>query len=292
MELRVLHYFLAVAREESISAAAESLHITQPTLSRQMRDLEEELGKQLLIRGNRKLTLTEEGVLLRKRAEEIIDLVGKTEAEITRPDELIGGDVSIGGGETEGMRLIAKTVQNIQILYPEVKFHFFSGNAEDVTEKLDKGLIDFGVLIEPADVTKYDFIKLPTTDVWGVLMRKDSPLAKKECIRPDDLQNIPLICSSQSMVRNEMSGWLGINYEKLNIVSTYNLIYNAKLLVEEGVGYALGLDKLVDVSEKDNLCFKPLEPKLEVGLVLVWKKYQVFSKATELFLNQIQESFI
>lgn len=292
MELRVLRYFLAVAREESISAAAETLHLTQPTLSRQLMDLEEELGKKLFLRGNRKVTLTEDGVLLRKRAGEIVDLVEKTESEFHEPEEWIGGDIYIGGGETDAMRLIARAAKEFQALHPQVRYHLFSGNAEDVTERLDKGLLDFGVLIEPADLKKYDLMKLPATDVWGVLMPKDSPLAARGAVRKEDLWDLPLLVSRQSLGQNEIYTWLGRNAEALNIVTTYNLIYNAALMVEEGMGYALTLDRLVNTAGDSKLCFRPLEPRQEVGLDIVWKKYQVFSRATEKFLEYLQENFM
>lgn len=289
MEFRVLQYFLAIAREETISKAAESLHITQPTLSRQMKGLEEQLGKQLFIRGNRKINLTEEGILLRQRAEEIISLVEKTESEIMHSDTTISGDIYIGSGETEGMRILAKVIDTCHKEYPKIKFHLYSGNSQDVVEKIENGLIDFGVLIEPADISKYDFIKIPVKDKWGVLMRKDSPIASLKSITADTLKKLPLICSSQEIVKNEISGWLNDDYNKLNIVATYNLIYNASLLVEEGSGYALGLDKLINTSGNSKLCFIPLEPKLEVGLTLIWKKYHLFSKATSYFLNQLRK---
>lgn len=289
MEFRVLQYFLAIAREETISKAAESLHITQPTLSRQMKGLEEQLGKQLFIRGNRKINLTEEGILLRQRAEEIISLVEKTESEIIHSDTTISGDIYIGSGETEGMRILAKVIDTCHKEYPKIKFHLYSGNSQDVVEKIENGLIDFGVLIEPADISKYDFIKIPVKDKWGVLMRKDSPIASLKSITADTLKKLPLICSSQEIVKNEISGWLNDDYNKLNIVATYNLIYNASLLVEEGSGYALGLDKLINTSGNSKLCFIPLEPKLEVGLTLIWKKYHLFSKAASYFLNQLRK---
>lgn len=288
MELRVLRYFLAVAKEESITAASETLHVTQPTLSRQHMELEEEFGKKLFIRGNRKITLTDEGILLRKRAEEIVELVEKTETEITASDEIINGDIYIGGGETDAMRIIAHIVKKLQEKYPQVKYHLFSGNADDVTERLDRGLLDFGVVIEPANIQKYDYLKLPATDTWGVLMRKDSPLAQNTVIKPKDLHNIPLLCSRQSMVGKGISQWIGKDFEKLDIVATYNLVYNASLMVEEGIGYALSLDKLVNTTGNSALCFKPLEPKLEVGLNIVWKKSQVFSKAAKKFLEMLE----
>jgi DNA-binding transcriptional LysR family regulator len=289
MELRVLRYFLAVAREESISRAAEFLHITQPTLSRQLIEMEKALGKKLFIRGNRKITLTEAGMFLFKRAQEIVDLVDNTEAEFTRSDEIISGEIHIGGGETDAVRIVAKTVKKLRVNYPNIRYHLFSGNADDVTERLDRGLLDFGILIEPADIKKYYYLRLPATDTWGILMRKDSPLASLNTIKSEILWNLPLLCSRRTLVRNKISGWLEDDYEKLNIIVTYNLIYNAALMVEEGVGYALCLDKLVNTTSNSNLCFKPLEPRVEVNLDIVWKKYQVFSRAAGLFLNQLKK---
>ncbi len=290
MEIRLLKYFLAVSREENITAAAESLHITQPTLSKQLMELEDELGKKLLIRGKRKITLTEDGILLRKRAGEIIDLLEKTQAELKNMDnEIISGDIYIGAGETEGMRIIAKLSSKLQKKYPNIHYHLFSGNSEDVIEKLDKGLIDFGVLIEPTDIKKYGYVKLPVYDTWGVLMRKDSDLAKKDYIEPNDLLDIPLLCSRQALANNEFSIWFGDNTEKLNVVATYNLIYNASLYVEEGFGYAVTLDKLINLTDDSNLCFKPIIPNLKANLVMVWKKYQVFSKTTQVFLDELQK---
>ncbi len=292
MEVRVLRYFLAVAREESISGAAESLHLTQPTLSRQLMDLEAELGRKLLIRGSRKVTLTEEGVLLRKRAEEILDLMEKTRSELCETDEAdITGDIYIGGGETDAMRLIARTAKELQAAYPRIRYHLYSGNGEDVSERLDKGLLDLGILVEPFDMKKYDSIQLPATDIWGVLMRKDSPLAEKEHIQPEDLWELPLLTSRQTMAQKELMAWLGKGREELHIVSTYNLIYNASLMVEEGLGYALSLDRLINTTGDSALCFRPLRPKLEVGLDIVWKKYQVFSPATAKFLERLQAKF-
>lgn len=288
MELRVLRYFLAVAREETISAAANAVYVTQPTLSRQMMELEEELGKTLFIRGKRKITLTEEGMFLRKRAQEILALVEKTESAFNVAEKDIRGDVWIGGGETDAMRLIARAVHTLQVLHPHISYHFFSGNAEDVAERLDRGLVDFGIFIEPADMAKYDFIKLPMTDTWGVLMRKDSPLATKQVVHPKDLLGLPLLCSAQPMVRNVISGWMGDNYEKLHIIATYNLLYNASIMVEEEIGYALCLDGIIKTSDDSPLCFRPLEPKLEVGLDIVWKRSQIFSKAATKFLEHLQ----
>lgn len=290
MEIRVLRYFLAVAREESISKAAQALHITQPTLSRQIMDLERELGCKLFSRGgrNHKLTLTQDGLLLRKRAEEITTLIDKTESEFSSSDSLVSGDIYIGGGETDAMRIIARAARELKKEHPGIRYHLFSGNADDVTEKLDSGLLDFGILIEPADIGKYNYIRLPATDRWGLLMVKDSPLAEKERITPTDLEDLPLIVSRQTLVRNEISGWTGGEFERLNIVATYNLVFNASLMVDEGFGYALCLDKLVNTSRDSGLCFRPLYPQLEAHLDIVWKKYREFSKAEEKFLSALK----
>ena len=291
MDIRILRYFLAVVREESISGAAEFLHITQPTLSRQLMDLEEELGVKLLNRGkrNRRITLTEEGMLLRKRAEEIVALTDKTISEFDTSHDIISGDIFIGGGETNAMRLIARIGKRLQADYPMIRYHLFSGNADDVAERLDKGLLDFGLFIGTANMERYNYLRLPETDTWGLLMRNDSPLSAKESIQAKDLENIPLIVSRQSMVHNELSGWSGYDIEKLNIVATYNLVYNASLMVDEGFGYALCLDRLVYSANNNNFCFRPLEPRLETRLDIAWKKYQVFSKAAEKFLEALQD---
>lgn len=288
MDIKVLNYFLTVAQEESITKAAERLYMTQPPLSRQLKALEDELGTQLFIRGSRKITLTEEGMLLRKRAEEMIELMEITRAEINASNENISGDVYIGGGETEGMRIIAKVTEKLQKEYPDIKIHLFSGHTEDIAEKLERGLLDFGIFIEPADMTKYDYIRLRTTDVWGLLMRKDDPLSSKEVIRPEDLMDTPIICSEQ--FREEMIGFSGGEYNRLNIVATYNLLYNASLLVEENVGCALCIDGIIRCGCDSPLCFKAIEPRLEVGLSIGWKKYQTFSKAAAKFLEILREN--
>ena len=289
MELRVLQYFLAVAKEQSISAAAQSLHLTQPTLSRQLRDLEEELGKQLLIRGSRTVTLTRDGMLLRKRAEEILDLVGRTEKELARPDETVSGDIYIGTGETDGVRQIARAAHALQRDYPGIFFHIVSGDAVDVCERLDKGLLDFGILLGDIDKTKYHYLKLPMKDTWGVLMRRSSPLAAKASVSPEDLREKPLILSRQVDNKSGLYRWLGQDPSSLHTVATYNLIYNASLMVDEGMGYAFTLDKLVNTTGS-NLCFRPLSPRLELGMYLVWKKSRIFSSATELFLARLRDT--
>ncbi len=294
MEFRVLRYFLAVARESSITKAANFLHLTQPTLSRQLQDLEKELGQKLLIRGKHKVTLTPEGIILKKRAEEIVDMVEKTEAEFNSINVVIGGDIYIGSGETDSMKYIAQVMKDIQREYPDIKFHVYSGNAEDVTEKIDKGLLDFGVLIQPIDLSKYDNITLPEKDLWGVLMLKSSPLAKKDFVTLEDLVSVPIIASRQmSKKYSAESGfldWFGEKFYYLNITATYNLVYNAAIMVKAGIGYAITLDKLVNTTGDSELCFKPLKPKLESGLDFVWKKYQEFSPAAKLFLEKLSES--
>lgn len=296
MELRVLKYFLTISREGSITAAANSLHLTQPTLTRQIQELEKELGHKLFIRGKYKISLTPEGMILRKRAEEIVEMVEKTEAEFSSISDIIGGDIYIGCGETDSMKYIAEVMKALQIEYPEIKFHIYSGNAEDVTEKLDRGLLDFGVLIQPIDLSKYDNIEFPSKDLWGVIMRKDSPLAQKESITFEDLKNVPLLASRQmSKKYSAESGfldWFGDEFDNLNIVATYNLVFNAAIMVKSGMGYAVTLDKLVSTSEDSELCFRPLSPKLESGLDIVWKKYQVFSPAAKLFLDRLKASFV
>lgn len=292
MDIRVLQYFLAVAREESITKAAERLRMTQPPLSRQLKDLEEELGKQLLIRGSKKVTLTEDGMLLRKRAEELVDLMEKTKAELTLSNENIGGDIHIGCGETEAISFLAQAARDLQKKHPLIHYHIYSGDAERVMERLDKGLIDFGLLVGSVDVNKYDYIRLPLKDIWGVLMRKDSPLAEKERIIAEDLWDKPLIMSHQTSTNSEMFSWLKTDISRLDIVATYDLVYNASLFVKKGFGYVIALDKIINTTGDSELCFRPLYPTLEAGLCIVWKKYQVFSKASNAFLQQLQKELV
>lgn len=295
MEIRVLRYFLAIAREGSITNAANFLHVTQPTLSRQIHDLEDELGQKLFTRGSHNMALTAEGMILRKRAEEIISMVDKTEAEFISMEEAVGGDIYIGGGETDAIKFLAKIAKELHDMYPNIHYHLYSGNAQDVTERLDKGLLDFGVLVQPADISKYDYLNIPAKDTWGVVMRKDSPLAEKETVCKEDLIGVPLICSrqvlSQERNKNEFAQWFGEDFDKLDVVTTFNLVYNAAIMVDAGLGYAITLDKIANTSENSSLCFRPLEPKLDSGLNLIWKKYQVFSSAAELFLERLRESF-
>lgn len=293
MELRVLQYFLAIAREQSIIRAAESLHLSQPTLSTQIKNLEEELGKQLLIRGtkgSRKVTLTEEGMILRKRAEEILELVKKTEKEITLADDIIIGDIYIGTGETDAIRLIAKAAKKLQKTHPGIHFHISSGNASFVMERLDKGLIDFGIAFGTVDLTKYNALKMPVKELWGVLMRKDSPLAQKKSISPEDLWDQPLILSQEEDRGGNFTQWLKKEASDLNITATYNLLFNASLMVDEGLGYAIGFDKIINTTGNSRLCFRPLMPVLDHEMSIIWKKYQLFSKPAEKFIAILEQT--
>lgn len=290
MEIRVLRYFLEIAREGSVTRAAERLHVSQPTLSKQIKELEAELGKKLFIRSSFSVRLTEEGMLLRKRAEDILDMVGKTEAEFKALGEITGGDIRIGCAESDGMKYLAQRVKSLQEQYPRLRLHLYSGNTEDVEERLDRGLLDFAVIAQEVDLSKYNYLEFPAADTWGVVMRKDSPLAKKEAVRMKDLLNLPLICSRQG-ITEDYPKWFGEKVDTLNIVATFNLSYNAGVLVREGMGYLITFDKLVNTGSDSELCFRPLTPVLETKLYFVWKKYQVFTPAAELLLNEVREHF-
>lgn len=287
IELRDLRYFLAVAQQESITKAAEYLFIAQPSLSRRMQKLESELDRQLFVRGSRKVTLTQSGLLLKKRAEELLLLYEKTQTELLADGENLSGDVYIGGGESCSVRFVARAAKEIISKHSDVKFHFFSGDTHDIKDKLDKGLIDFGIFVEPSDISDYEYIRIPATDTWGVLMPKTSPLAQKNSVTANDLKCLPLICSRHSIVQKALDDWFSAADCKPQINVTYNLIYNASLMVEEGIGYAIGLDKLIN-TQGTNLCFRPLEPRLEAKLVVAWKKHQTMSKASSAFLNVLK----
>ena len=290
MELRTLRYFLAIAREESISKAAEALHTAQPSLSRQMKELEEELGKTLFYRGRRKITLTEEGMFLRKRAEEIIDLADRTAGELTQEKKL-AGDVYIGAGETETMRLIARAAGTLRRSFPDIHLHIVSGDRVDIVEQLDKGLIDFAVLVGEAN-PQYERLLLPWRDAWGVLMRKDHPLAQRSAVKPADLYGEPLLLSRQIRDGSPFQTWLGRSLAQLNVVSTHNLIYNASLMVAEGLGVAVTLEGLINTTGESCLCYRPLSPRLEAELYLSWKRYQTFSPAAAKFLELMREELV
>ena len=289
MEFRVLQYFLAVTREQSISAAAKYLHLSQPTLSRQLKDMENELGKKLFIRSNRKITLTEEGLLLQKRAEEILSLMEKTQKEISVSDETIAGDIYIGAGETEGVRNIVKAVQEIRKNYPLVNLHIISGDKSTVLEELDHGIIDFALVFGDIDTNRYDSFTLPSIDYFGVMMKKNDPLASKKIISPEDLLNKPLIVSRQILRDNNLPSIFSCNINELNITGSYNLLFNGSLMVEEGLGYAICFDNIINTTGKSTLCFRPLSVEIKPKMSLVWKKYQVFTKAAEKFIAIMQK---
>ena len=293
MELRVLKYFLGVARTGSITAAAHSMHVTQPTLSRQLQDLEYELGRKLFVRGSHHVTLTKDGMLLRQRAEEIMEIVDQTESEFYANSRSVSGDIYIGCGESEAVSLLAEIISTFRSDHPQVRFHLHSGNAVDVMERLDRGTLDFGILIQPVDISRYESIPLPVKDTWGLILRKDHPLAKKKSIRPADFADLPVLLPKRLLRNEKLTGpigeWFGEWSDSVKVAGTFNLIFNAALLVREGIGCALGLDKLINRTSQSDLCFRPLNPKLEVGLDIVWKKSRIFSEAAEKFLDRLRE---
>ena len=286
MELRVLKYFLVVAREENITKAASLLHVTQPTLSRQLMQLEEELGVKLFHRGKYHIILTDDGILLRRRAQEIVDLAEKTEREFQRQEEL-SGEISIGAGESNSMTVLSRTMTVFRQKHPLVRFSIYSATADDIKDRLEKGLLDLGLLAEPVDIGRYEFIRMPKRDRWGLWVRYDDPLAQKETVGPKDLLGIPLLVSQRELVQKELAAWFGDSYEKLEIAATYNLILNAANMVRNHMGAALGffIGNLAD-----ELRFVPLSPALETGTVLVWKRDQAFSPAATAFLNRIKNA--
>lgn len=258
-------------------------------------DLEGELQQKLFSRGNRKIELTPEGVILKKRAEEVIELIEKAENELKSSKNEISGNIFIGSGETRAIKLITDIIKNLKTKYPKIKFHIVSGDSEDLQEKLDKGLLDFCILIEPIDLDKYNSINLKEKDRWGLFLRKDDILAKKKNIKLDDLLNLPLIMSRQAIKttfeKNIFIDWFKGNFEKLNIVGTYNLIYNASIMTEDKIGYAMGLDRLINTMDNSKICFRPLSPKLEVNINIVWKKNQIFSKPAKIFFEELNKKF-
>ena len=290
MEIRVLRYFLETAREGNITRAAERLHVTQPTMSRQLKDMEEELGVKLFIRTNYALRLTEAGMLLRKRAEDILDLVDKTESEFKTMDDRIGGEIFVGCPEADSFKYFARALKRVQQQHVGVRCHITSGNSEAVTEKLDKGILDFALVMEYANPLKYNCLDIPAQETWGVFMRKDSPLAKKKTLRLADLYDLPLICSQQNIEQN-FPVWFGEKLDSLNIVATYNLFYNAAILVREGLGYAISYDKMADTGKESQMLFIPLTDVPLSAMKIIWKKYQVFSPAASLLLNELKNEF-
>ena len=287
MEIRVLRYFLEIARAGNMTRAAETLHVSQPTLSKQIKDLEQELGKKLFIRKSTSLSLTDEGMLLRKRAEDILDMVDKTTDEFKALDEITGGEVHIGCAESYQIKYLAQAIHSFKKKYPLFRYHLTSGNTEQVVERLDRGLIDFAVIAEPPNLSKYNYLEVPGTDRWGLVMKIDDPLAKKESICIDDLMGLPLICSAQGM-KFDISRWCGEKADTLNLSGTVNLAYNGSVFVKEGLGYLLMFDHLVDTNPGSGLCFRRLEPPLETKIYVIWKKYQVFSPIAQLLLDELK----
>lgn len=287
MELRVLQYFLTVAREENITKAASLLHITQPTLSRQLMQLEEELGVKLFRRGKHNILLTEDGMLLRRRAQEIINLAEITEKELRHGDENVTGEISIGCGETQNMKPLSNMIASFQKKYPDVIFNIYTAIADDVKERLENGILDMGLLLEPVEISRYNFIRMPLNEKWQVLMRKDSPLAEKKKITPVDLATMPLIMAKRQSVRNELEHWFGNYAEKLNIVSTCNLSHNNQsIMVESGIGVVMTMEFECIF---DTLCMRPIEPEIVSGCVLVWKKNQTISPVLVRFIEHVKE---
>lgn len=287
IETRLLQYFLAVARELNITKAAETLFIAQPTLSKQMMELEQQLGKQLFIRGKRKLTLTDEGEFLRSRAQEILELMGNTEDAFHTEKTMLSGHITIGCGETVAMDRIASLLADFHESYPGVQLHTHSGDADIVLERLDKGLVDMGLLLGPVRQEKYDYLNLHQKDVYGLLMPADCELAAQEAINIDQLKSLPMIMAEQTFSGHQELEWFGSDYSVMNVVATYNLIYNATFLVEHGIGYALCLDRLVNTQGR-NLTFRPIVPELSVDLYIVTKKHQTLSPAAKIFLNMLK----
>ncbi len=288
MELRVLKYFLMAAREENITKAANLLHITQPTLSRQLMQLEEELGVKLFHRGKYHIVLTDEGMLLRRRAQEMIELEEKTKREFSKDGAQLAGEIAIGCGETRNMTFLSKKMAEFRRLHPLVHYDIYSATADDIKERMEKGILDIALLMEPVDIGKYEFVRMPQREQWGALVCADSPLADKETLSPDDLTGQPIIIAKRESVQNELANWFGDTYDKMEIAATYNLILNAANMVRNGVGAALCFQ--LD-NRYDDLRFIPLRPRLETGAVLAWKKNQTFSETSSQFIQFIKNSF-
>lgn len=288
MEIRVLRYFLTVVREEGINRAAEVLHITQPTLSRQLSQLEEDIGVKLFHRGARKITLTNEGILLRRRAEEILALVDRTEKELVEQEELVEGRVVIGSGELAAVEILSNIIEAFHQKYPLVTYDIFTANADLVKEQMEKGLIDIGVLLEPIDTPKFDFIRLPSKERWVVLMRPDAPLAEKDAICAKDLEKLPLILPRRLNVQNELSNWLGDSFQNNQILFTSNLSTNGAIMVQRGLGYSLVIEGSLPFLDREKLTYRPLCPDLTANCVFAWKKQQPFSLAATKFIEYIQ----
>ena len=290
MEIRTLRYFLAAAREENMTKAAEQLHVTQPTLSKQLKGLEDELGKKLFIRHSFSIALTEEGILLRNRAEDLISMADKIEKEFLSLDDITGGDIYFGLAESYQIRYLAREIREFKKLYPDLRYHITSGDTEQVTEKLDKGLLDFAVICETPDERKYNYILFPEADYFGVVIPADSPLAGKKRVTAADLTGQPLFCSEQSW-ENDIRPWAKEMFGKLHLEGSFRLSYNGSMFAREGLGILLTLNNLIDTSRDSGMVFRPLSPHLEMKMYLIWNKYQAFTPIAERFLKQISGSF-
>ena len=290
MELRTMRYFLAVAREENMTRAAELLHVTQPTLSKQLKVLEDELGKKLFTRHSFSIQLTEEGSLLRKRAEDLVKMADKITTEFLALDDTLGGDVYFGMAESYQIRHLASAIRQFKSTFSDMRYHITSGDTEQVTEKLDKGVIDFAVLAEEPSAAKYHFLAFPEADLWGVVMKADSPLADKQTVCADDLAGLPLFCSEQGW-NHDISRWCGNKLDELHLEGSFRLSYNGSLFVKEGLGYLLTFQHLIDTTPASGLVFRPLSPILETKIYLIWKKYQVFTPIAERLLEYLKDKF-
>ncbi len=288
MEIRTLRYFLAVAREENMTRAAEQLHVTQPTLSKQIQSLEEELGKKLFVRRSFSIALTDEGRLLKKRAEDLVGMADKIAGEFAALDDVTGGDIYFGLAESWQIRFLAREIRAFKMSYPDLRYHITSGDTEQVTEKLDKGLLDFAVLVEDPDPARYNFLPFPEADVWGLVMPAGDELAEKEGVCIEDLVGLPLFCSEQGW-DIDIPRWCNDRMEELHLEGSFRLSYNASLFVKEGLGYLLTFDHLINTSPESGLAFRPLWPRLEAKLYLVWKKRQAFTPIAERFLARMRE---
>lgn len=288
MELRVLRYFVQIARDESITRAAKALHISQPTLSKQMKDLEAELGVRLFIRSNHSVRLTEDGIRLRLRAEDLLAMADQTMNEFLRRDRSISGDIRIGAAEGEAVRILGSAMQKLKERYPGILYHMYAGDTEMLKEKLDSGFLDYLLICEDPDLTRFQALTLPIEDTWGLVMKKDDPIAAKESISFEDLTGLPLLVSRQAL-HQDLARLFGPAAHRMHFSATYDLAHNASLLVREGFGYLLVFDHLVDLSERSGLVFRPLEPALTTRSHLIWRKYQIFSDAAELFLKTVEE---
>ena len=290
MEIRTLRYFLAVAREENMTRAADLLHVTQPTLSKALKSLEDELGKKLFTRHSFRIELTEEGVLLRKRAEDLVFMADKIEQEFLSLDDITGGDIYFGLAESYQIRYLAREVMRFKKTYPDMRYHITSGDTEQVTEKLDKGLLDFAVICETPDERKYNYILFPEADYFGAVIPAEAKLSKKEQIKVDDLTGLPLFCSEQSW-ENDIRPWAKERFRDLRLEGSFRLSYNGSMFAKEGLGILLTLNNLIDTSPESGLVFRPLSPHLEMKMYLIWNKYQSFTPIADLFLKQIQAAF-